>query len=209
LHAVYQYYNDHVPLEDVIAGVEPVAGGGTLAVNLACHALQRGYKALIYTYDLNTVDPSWFADPSVIPSKLLEQMRVKSDARLQLATRSYLRFFELGGTLKLEELTAALLRHHLSRGQPILTGLSATYLYECAREYRDEYDDVRGEATGHFVVLSGYDNRQRQVLVSDPLHDNPRYDANPYRVSVPRLISAILLGILTYDANLLVLTPQT
>jgi len=34
--------------------------GGTLAVNLANHALRRGYRALIVTYNLTVFDPSWF-----------------------------------------------------------------------------------------------------------------------------------------------------
>lgn len=60
---------------------------------------------------------------------------------------------------------------------------------------------------GHFVVLSGYDPEHREVTVADPLHNNPRYGSPYYGVGVERLISSILLGIVTYDANLLVITP--
>ena len=90
----------------------------------------------------------------------------------------------------------------------MLTGLSATYLYDCARELNDEYDDVRGTASGHFVVLSGYNPATREVSVADPLHDNPRFGSQYYRVAMARLTASILLGILTYDANLLVITPR-
>src|SRR5690606_18553066 len=133
LHAVYQYYGEKTSLEEVIAGVESLVGGGTLVVNLACHALERGYQARIYTYNLNVFDPTWFRDPASLPEKLRAQARLKADAKLQLATRSYLRFFELGGVLEMRELRSELIRHHLSRGEPILTGLSSTYLYECAQ----------------------------------------------------------------------------
>src|SRR6185295_14278659 len=60
LHAVYRYFKDSVQLDDVIAEVPRLAGGGTLAVNLANHALRRGYRALIVTYNLTVFDPSWF-----------------------------------------------------------------------------------------------------------------------------------------------------
>ncbi len=208
LHAVYRYYGDDASLRSVIEEVEPIENGGTLAVNLACHALERGYDALIYTYNLNLFDPTWFDSPGELPEKLHQQAQVKSDRKLRAASQAYAKYFELGGTLRYEELSSALLRRHLSKGVPLLTGLSSTYLYGCEREFEDNYDDVRGEPSGHFVVLSGYDNHHRQVLVADPLQDNPRFKRKRYPVAIPRLIAAILLGVLTYDANLLILQPR-
>ena len=90
----------------------------------------------------------------------------------------------------------------------VLTGLSATHLYGCAREYDNDYDDVRGEPAGHFVLLRGYDKRERLISVADPLLDNPRFGAHYYDVTMDRLISSILLGILTHDANLLIIEPR-
>ena len=58
------------------------------------------------------------------------------------------------------------------------------------------------------VVLSGYDPKTRLVSVADPLQDNPRFNSQYYRVGINRLTASILLGILTYDANLLVITPK-
>ena len=211
LHAVYRFYGDHLDLDDIITGIEHLDTGGTLAVNLACHALERGYRATIVTYNLQLFDPTWFNDGRGrdIVRRMQDQMRAKDDAKLATATRAYLSFFELGGRLEYRELTAGLIRRHLNRGVPILTGLSATYLYGCARERDDEYDDVRGEPTGHFVVLAGYDPHHRTVRVADPLHDNPGYASSYYDVHMDRLKSAILLGIVTYDANLLIIEPQT
>ncbi|HKJ47383.1 MAG TPA: hypothetical protein VJ991_16230, partial [Balneolales bacterium] len=42
LHAVYSYYGDDIPLQDVIDQVHCFENGGTLAVFLAIHALKRG-----------------------------------------------------------------------------------------------------------------------------------------------------------------------
>ena len=109
----------------------------------------------------------------------------------------------------MEDFTAELLRSFLHREVPILTGLSATYLYRCAREYGPtcEPDDVRGTPTGHFVVLCGYHEAERSVEVADPFLHNPLGPEHHYEVDVDRVIRAILLGILTYDANLLVIEP--
>jgi len=208
LHAVYRYWDYELPLQEVINTVEPLPEGGTLAVRLAIHALRRGFRAEIFTYNLQIFDPTWFAAPADLAQRLIEQRAHKSSEKLALATENYLEFLRLGGSLRYENLDAKLLRRFLRRGIPVLTGLSATYLYDCAREFNDDYDDVRGAPSGHFVVLSGYDPSTREVSVSDPLHDNPRFGSQYYRVAMGRLTASILLGILTYDANLLVITPK-
>ena len=211
LHAVYRFYGDEQPLERVIAEVEPLETGGTLAVLLALHALRRGYRARIYTYNLHLFDPTWFTQPGVdLTARLRAQAEQKPDPRLRFATRAYLEYLELGGELRFEELRPDLIRRHLEHDRPMLTGLSATYLYGCARERGDqvmEYDDVVGYPAGHFVVLSGYDREANEVLVSDPQHDNPGFGTHTYPVGMQRLLGAILLGVITYDANLLVLEP--
>jgi hypothetical protein len=112
--------------------------------------------------------------------------------------------------VRFEELSPRLLRRHLRRGRPLLAGLSATYLYGCAREVGTlelDYDDVRGSPTGHFVVVHAYDPEQRLVRVADPYHDNPAFEQRHYSVGLERLLGAILLGVLTYDANLLLVEP--
>gem|GEM_PF-332128 len=210
LHAVYRYWDYETSLQDVIDTVEPLPEGGTLAVRLAIHALKRGFKAEIFTYNLQMFDPTWFSpsSPVDLAQRLREQRDNKQSSKLILATEAYLEFLSLGGMMRYENLDAKLLRRFLRRGVPVLTGLSATHLYDCAREFKDEYDDVRGQPSGHFVVLSGYDPKTREVSVADPLHDNPRYGSQYYRVGMSRLTASILLGILTYDANLLVITPK-
>lgn len=208
LHAVYRYWGEEITLDQVVGEIEPLPGGGTLAVTLACHALRRGFDAEILTYNLQLFDPTWFSQPVDLAERLRAQQHAKRGRKLTLATEAYLEFLRLGGTLRYQELTPALLRHFLDREVPILTGLSATYLYGCAREHRDVYDDIRGHPTGHFVVISGYDHAQQELRVADPLTDNPAFDPHHYSVAMERLIAAILLGIVTYDANLLVITPK-
>ncbi len=186
--------------------------GGTLGVFLANHALRRGYDVTLYTYNFDLFDPGWFELPSEeIRGRLQAQAKVKHWRRLQTASRGYDEFLRLGGTLKLRDLEPALLRKFLKRGTPIITGLSATYLYRATREVPEtnRYDPVRGEPVGHFVVLTGYRRATREILIADPLETNPLVRSRYYAVNVQRLIGAILLGIMTYDANLLVIEPKS
>jgi hypothetical protein len=213
LHAVYRYFGDVVALDRVIAEVQGLREGGTLGVHLARHALDRGYKATLYTYNLQIFDPTWFGrGDRYLAERLRLQSRHKNDPKLLEATEAYIEFLRRGGKLRYEDLTPGLIRRTLNRSIPILTGLLSTYLYQCSRETtvdgRLVADDLRGEPTGHFVVLAGYDKKWRKVFLADPLHQNPYSTAQEYEVDIHRLVGAIMLGILTYDANLLIVEPK-
>ena len=229
LAAVYRYWNDAVDLPRLISQVGELVSGGTLAVQLGCHALQRGYDAVITTYNLQVFDPTWFqADDGIainatLSEKLQRQLEIKGSRpdvdrlRLHVATDSYLRFLSLGGHVQMRPLDEPLIVNTLTQEVPILCGLSATYLYQERRERwqpRDDAgrtsvsDDIGGDPAGHFVVLHGYDPNTRYVQIADPLYPNPIAPTNKYIAPLSRVTSAILLGILTYDANLLTLVPN-
>lgn len=211
LHAVYRYYRDGISLPQVIREVTRLEDGGTLAVWLGVHALKNGYDAKLYTYNLKVFDPTWFKPGVDIRQRLEEQLKHKRSPKLRAASRAYAEFLELGGKIiGFQDLTPALIRKYLKQQKPILTGLSATYLYAQSREIGDtnQPDDVRGEPAGHFVVLCGYDVEERSVLIADPYRANPVAKGHLYELGIDRVITAILLGVLTYDGNLLVIEPK-
>ncbi|MEJ8802289.1 peptidase-C39 like family protein [Pontibacter sp. H249] len=213
LHAVYRYFKDPIPLSDVIKEVPYLDEGGTLEVLLACHALKRGYRASIYTYNLHIFDPTWIGlsnDEIII--KLEQQLEYKKGSKFRRATMAYIDFLRLGGELKSRDLTKSLLNEYFEQGIPLLTGLSATYLYRSSREFGDEhgnsiYDDVRGYPMGHFVVLCGLGEDMKSIVVADPYQENPYFKDNYYEVKASHLINSIMLGMATFDANLLAIQP--
>lgn len=212
LHAVYQYWGDDEALDAVVTRAGRLELGGTFAVFLACDALRKGYRATIYTYNLNVFDPTWFVRSGVnIAERLQQQREAKFDNnRLQQATTGYLEFLKLGGRLRMMDLSRGLIHGMLRRKHPILTGLSSTHLYRTPREYgpSDSPDDIRGLPAGHFVVIAGYDMERRKVLVMDPYQQNPYGRSHEYWIGIDRVIGAVLLGIVTHDANLLVIHPR-
>jgi hypothetical protein len=211
LHAVYRYWGEDASLEDVIVRTGRLEHGGTFAVFLACDALRKGYSATIYTYNLTVFDPTWFTTRGIdIGDRLHRQREIKMDYRLQHATTGYLEFLKLGGRLRWLDLSRYLIRGILRRRLPIITGLSSTYLYRVPREYGpdDQPDDVRGLPSGHFVIIAGYDRARRKVLVADPYQLNPYDSTHAYWLSVDRVVNAVLLGIVTHDANLLIIHPR-
>ncbi len=211
LEAVYAYYGKHADLPALIHEVERLEGGGTLGVHLARHALRAGFAATIYSYNLRVFDPSWsHLDRVGLIDRLETQARVRSKPKVRATSKAYVDFLHHGGRVSFAELDVSLLTAHLAAGRPIITGLSATYLHRSPREIGEtnKPDDILGEPVGHFVVLCGIDPPTRRVLVADPLDPNPAAANRTYEVSIDRLIGAIFLGALTYDANMLVIEPR-
>jgi hypothetical protein len=214
LRKVYAFYGLEVDIDTVVASLERNEDGGTLAVFLGISALKRGFRARIYSYDLRIFDPTWFDLP---PDRLAEKIHARfpylTDAKRLRAARAYIRFLEMGGELAFDELTPALLKSIIDREHPILAGLSATYLYRYSRERWDPMvdrlldDDVRGEPTGHFVVISGYEKWGRRLTLVDPFEHVPEMPDGRLVVDADRLTNAILLGDVTYDAVLLEVWP--
>lgn len=216
LHAIYQYYGDSISLQQVVDEVSYIDGGGTLAVHLGSHALKRGYRAKIYSYNLHMFDPTWFsAGPEALKSQLIidkleRQAKMKKSHKFARATAAYIDFLKLGGDILFEDLTPTLLSKYFRKQVPILSGLSATYLYRTAREvapddFTTEFDDVIGVPSGHFVVLCGYDEVSHNIVVADPSPEHPEFQSQYYSVKIHRLINSIMLGILTNDANFLII----
>ena len=201
-----------LPLEQVIEEVHFLEDGGTLAVFLGIHALKNGFNARIHTYNLRVFDPSWDGlPPEQLRKKLLAQTKYKDSKKLHSTCLAYSKFIKEGGEVRFDDPSPALLQSYFDRDLPVLTGLSATYLYKSKREYSGSmgqsiYDDLRGKPMGHFVVLCGME--KKNVLVADPYQDNPYSKDLYYHVPVGRLINAIMLGIVTYDANLLIISQD-
>ncbi|HHF7349514.1 TPA: C39 family peptidase [Legionella feeleii] len=219
LHAIYRFYGMDISLEQVISKVERSLSGGTHAPMLGKHALQHGFQTTIYINNLNVFDPTWFrgdqgeACQKMLMFKLKAQMKHKREKGFTQASHAFLEYLELGGQVRFRTLSVQLLKEYFTQGIPILTGLSATYLYRSARERFTKqgesiYDDIRGTPCGHFVVLCGYDDKRRLIVVADPHRENPISHDNYYKVSGHRLINAIMLGVLTYDAVLLIIQPK-
>ncbi len=211
LQSIYGFYADGISLESVISEVAMLEEGGTYASKLGAHSLKRGYSAEIWSFNVNIFDPSWFDmnSPQLI-AKLKLQRQAKKNRKLRNASDGYLEFLESGGILRFEDLTANLLVSLLQDGRPLIAGLSSTYLYKTMREdpKTTANDDIRGRPAGHFVLITGIDMEARTAQITDPYFPNNISDIQTYTVSIPRLICAILLGVMTYDANLLVIKQK-
>lgn len=217
LHGVYRFWKDPISLSQVIAEVPSLRDGGTVAALLGTHALRRGYQAVLHTCDLRVFDPTWFdvkgrsLPPAQLRAKLMAQAQAKPNEKFGFVTEAYTGYLAAGGEIRFNVPSNRLLAKILRKGTPILVGLSATYLYQTMRERRGDCqdDDIAGHPLGHFVVLHGYHPDERIAHVADPYEGNPGFDSRRYEVPLARLVASILLGAITYDANMLVIEPRS
>lgn len=212
LHAIYHYYEDDISLAQVISEISQFdEGGGTFGVDLGEHALKKGYDVTIYTYNINIFDPTWFPNTSEKIAKFLSQRLEGTDLPIKekMSIEKYLEFIALGGIVRMEELTESLLLKYLKMNVPILTGLSSTWLYQAPRENQmtNEDDPILGTPSGHFVIIRQLANQKADIC--DPYRFNPISNSNYYQVTFDRLRNAILLGISSFDGNLVLIRKKS
>lgn len=97
LHAVYQYYGASESLHGIISEIESLDKGGTLGVVLANHALQKGYKVTLFTYNLMIFDPTWFSRGTDLAAKLEQRYKFTKKRKQKFAIRQYRQFLRNGG----------------------------------------------------------------------------------------------------------------
>jgi len=207
---VCRFHGDRLAIGEALGSIERNEDGGTLAVHIGRAALARRYHVRIWTWNLRLFDPSWHELPrAALLAKVRARRRVASRAKARYALGAYARFLAAGGEVAFAELDRGLLVSVLARGRPLLVGLSATYLYGTPREdpRTNQPDDVGGEPVGHFVVIGGYEDDGRRFVVVDPMADSPLGPHGERVVEATRLLNAVLLGQITYDAVLLEMWP--
>ncbi len=212
LYKVVRGYGEGRSFDEIAGHVRRNDDGGTLGVYLGQAALDLGYDATIYSYNLRVLDPTW---SELSATHLADRLSARADLvrepKLHNAIVAYSAFVRAGGSVHFEDLSAELLVSLLDRGHPIVCGLSATYLYRTPREnpHTNAPDDVAGEPAGHFLVVCGYRQHGKHFVVSDPYRGLPMTVTGTYEVGAHRLLNAILLGDVTYDGVLLVVAPRS
>lgn len=212
LQSIYNYYDDIISLDTLTKRVPSLTHGGTLAVLLGCDALNNGYHVTLHSTNIRLLDPSWFRQKNIsLREKLTTQLQYTTEEKRYEATNAYIKFLSLGGTINFAQLNFKLIQAHINSNIPLLSGVSATYFYQTMRDYtnadnRVVYDEWHGAPSGHFVIIKGFDAEKKLLHISDPFIPHPLSRTHSYTVPYSHWLQAHLLGILTYDCELLSIT---
>jgi hypothetical protein len=132
LHAVYRFYGDQLPLDQVIQRDSAASRrwdiGCFAGVPRFAPRLRRDH------FDVQSADlrPDLVSAPISLAWRIVCELRWPSSGSSKLACgeRGLSGIAtDLGGRIQMEDFTSRLIRRYLKREIPILTGLSATYLY--------------------------------------------------------------------------------
>jgi hypothetical protein len=208
LEALYSYYGVTDFKGPLIDQIDYDEDGGTLGVNLGIDALKRNFSVDIYTHNLKVFDPTWFnLAQKDLELKLRKQQQASKDKKTVTASGYYADFIKNNGQILFRNLNIDFLYQLLKNNGPIICGLSSTYLYQCERETNDNliYDDINGMPQGHFVVICGITGDKSHVFIADPFDNNPTFGGQKYWVDIQHFINSVLIGVITYDANFIVI----
>ncbi|MBX3268792.1 MAG: C39 family peptidase [Sandaracinaceae bacterium] len=209
LAQVLAHHGDPRSFLELAARVERNPDGGTVGVHLGRAAIELGYEVTLFSCNLRVFDPTWAGlSAAALTAKLAARAAAVTDPRLAAIAMAYVDFLERGGRISFDDFDPSLLVQLLDSGRPLIAGLSATYLYGAPREdpATSRPDDVAGEPAGHFVVIDGYSERGARFDVVDPYPHNPFGAGHRYEVAARRLLNAVLLGDVTYDGVLVVVS---
>jgi hypothetical protein len=207
LAQVYRFLGYERAVDEVISDTRRNADGGTLGVYLGISALRNGFRPTIYTYNLRIFDPTWRRlSPPEISGKLRERRRFVRSRRLKRAIAAYVEYLGMGCRVPVFRARCGFLVGLLQTGHPILTGFERNVpLWVRSRTQRGVRRRFAASPRGISSSCAGYYPRSDRFVVRDPSSNIPFSRNGKYTVEARRLIAAILLGDVTYDANLLVL----
>jgi hypothetical protein len=207
LSSVLRFHGIDADLSAVMPLVTRNQDGGTLAPWLGQAALGFGIGVRARPLAVQVFDPTWRGlDAASLRDRLALRTAALREGRLRRVHQAWLDYLDAGGQVNLGgELRSGEIIAALDRGNPLIAGLSVTWLYQVARERPADNvpDDIAGMPVGHFVVITGYAGGGDTFFVSDPW-PHPPFEGEPhYPVSRRQLTQAILLGDATHDAVIL------
>lgn len=110
LHAIYRHFKVEVGLDLLIEEIPEHEEGGTLSVNLALHALRKGFNARTYSYNLRIFDSTWWnLEPDELVEKLTRRIPCLRVDKLIQTHQAYIEFIQLGGQIRFNDLTPTFL----------------------------------------------------------------------------------------------------
>jgi hypothetical protein len=166
LQQVLNYYGDPTSLSEILANVK-MFPSGTPPSYLALGAKKLGYKTKLISFDVDYVDPSWKnASKKEIAEKLRKRLPTLKDKSAKMRTRGLLTALKGGVDLEIQIPSEKILIGYLKGGIPPIITLSYNVLHNYKRKFNDKQDDVKGHPSGHYVVVSGYDDKN--LIITDP-----------------------------------------
>lgn len=193
LAQVLEYYGTKVPLEKITKAISADSDKWRDWIfRMGIFAMQQGFKTETITLSTDVFDPTWFdLSKEEIIAKLEEEQKFyeknpeKALPWFDQEMKSAIEYLKKDGKISFKPTTKELIKSYLDKKIPVIASLNYTILQKWSR-YDEHKINEYGSATGHVVVVAGYENNK--FIVVDP-NENV---SETYEVEEDLLIESIL-----------------
>lgn len=201
LHNIYSHLNINIDLETILNDLKVDSKTTTHLPQLAKHINQKGVKTVLLSSCSFNIAPEWKnKSKKKIISNLKKWIKYNSVKKKPQQNKSIwikdarflVDYLKEGGSIKILNLTTAVIDKYLNEGYIILSCLEESWLWG-KRKVREkqQYDSIKGGPRGHFVII--FDKTRKQYIISDPYPTLLKSKERIYKVSKERLLISTLI----------------
>ncbi|MBT3984899.1 hypothetical protein HOD38_03165 [archaeon] len=183
---VLAYYGTKLELKEVVNEISSCEVDdlklGASECELGLFAMKRDFKSTVISLDVRRFDATWF-DLSKEELKKKLELRSKflhnlspedfkegqGTQYLDNVTKYYSEYFEKDGKVKFLPISKELIKKYIDKKIPVIALVSSQLYFKKARKYNGKFDDIKGKPTGHWIVVSGYTDKN--FIITDPADD--------------------------------------
>lgn len=215
---VMRFFGFQAELDSVIDNLdmsrEEFDREGVSEGTLGRYAIKKGFDVRIISFDTKRFDCTWHLDDKEeLVMKLSQQLKFLKDASVEDRIDGYSTHYRLITTEHLLELSReegsgfefspishTLIETNLKKGIPVIALVSTPLFFNNRRRYRGVKDDIKGNAFGHWIVISGSEGDK--YWITDPDDDND--PSGVYTMDRDRLLNCIV----QYGPVIMIVTPK-
>jgi len=190
---IYTHLQLPITLEQIFKDLHITESDNTYLPQLARHSLTLKLDSVILSSNPFTVSPAWKDKSKKEIITLLKSWVTHNNKDEWMLAAVFLLFFlQEGGNLQIVDLSTAIIDEYLDKGYLLLSCIEESWLWEKRKVINKvEYDDIKGHARGHFVVVYGKENDN--YLVSDPYPTHIKGREGLYEINKQKLLVSTLV----------------
>lgn len=168
LKNIYEYFGLDVPIDDIFKSLKVTKSDTTYLPQLATDVISRGLDSVIVTSYSASVSPDWEEKSAQeVLSRLEEWVKHNPNDKFIVDATHLRDYLRAGGKIVVTDLSTTLIDKYLDEGYKAVVCLEESWLWGHRKlDKMAQFDDIRGHARGHIVVV--YDSTDTEYIVSDP-----------------------------------------
>lgn len=190
---IYSYLGITTNLESILEDLRISDKDTTHLPQLARHLHKNKLETIILSSNPHNISPAWKDLPKEELISQLKEWIVHHNDSIWLRDAIFLLYYlQEGGQIKIVQLSTELIDHYIHQDYLIVSCLEESWLWEKRKVSGEvKFDDIKGNARGHFVVI--YNQSDQTYQVSDPYPTEISNKDGLYSVDKQQLLISTLV----------------